>query len=91
MVSENVLREFQLQPGTLFENMVIEGLDVMAFNAGQRLKIADTVLEVTIPCDPCVQMDRIRRGLKQELIGRRGMFVKVIAGGTIRVGDSVVL
>jgi len=89
MISNAVLEEFELEAGMLRENMVVDGLDVMTLREGQRLKIGDTVLEVTIPCDPCGQMNRLRSGLKHALIGRRGMFAKVITAGTIRIGDPV--
>src|SRR5580765_409084 len=58
MVSSSVLDEFAVPPGALFENLVIDNLDVMALEAGRRLNIGDAVLEVTMPCEPCVQMDR---------------------------------
>jgi MOSC domain-containing protein YiiM len=34
-------------------------------------------------------MDEIRDGLKQELVGRRGMVAIVMQGGTIKVGDTI--
>jgi MOSC domain-containing protein YiiM len=89
MISDKILREFDLKPGALHENMVVDGVDVMTFNRGQRLQIGDVVLEVTIACEPCVQMDRLRPGLKKALDGKRGMFAKVVTAGTIRVGDIV--
>ena len=39
MISNSVLEEFELLPGSLSENMVIDGFDVMRFNDGQRLQI----------------------------------------------------
>jgi len=91
MLSSEVLQEFELRPGSLFENIVLEGVDVMALSPGQRLHIGNSVLEVTVPCQPCVQMERIRKGLKQALAGKRGMFAQVVTTGTIRVGDRVML
>jgi MOSC domain-containing protein YiiM len=91
MLSSDVLQEFELHPGSLFENIVVEGVDVMALSPGQRLHIGNSVLEVTVPCQPCVQMERIRKGLKQALAGKRGMFAQVVTTGTIRVGDRVML
>jgi len=91
MISNSVLEEFELLPGSLSENMVIDGLDVMRFNDGQRLQIGQVVLEVLGPCDPCTQMDRIRNGLKQTLNGKRGRFAKVVTTGVIRVGDAITL
>ena len=34
-------------------------------------------------------MDEIRLGLKDELVGRRGMVSRVIQGGPIRGGDAI--
>jgi MOSC domain-containing protein YiiM len=58
---------------------------------GQRLRIGEALLEVTIPCAPCKRMDDIRPGLQEELRGRRGMLCRVVECGAIRVGDSVEL
>jgi hypothetical protein len=89
MLSDEVLREFDLAPGMLSENVVIDGFDVMSLAPGQQLRIGEAVLEVTVPCEPCIQMERIRRGLKRGLEGKRGMFARVLTPGTIRVGDPV--
>jgi uncharacterized protein YcbX len=91
MVSGFVLDELGITPGSLFENMVIDNLDVMSLKTGQRLGIGNAELEVTIPCAPCIQMDRVRKGLRQALDGKRGMFARVVTAGTIRVGDRVTL
>jgi len=91
MISNSVLEEYELSPGSLSENMVVDGLDVMRFDSGQRLQIGQAVLEVLGPCDPCSQMDRIRNGLKQTLVGKRGRFAKVVTAGVIRVGDAITL
>ncbi len=89
MLSNDVLSEFDLAPGSLSENMVVDGLDVMKLSPGQQLRIGDAILEVTIPCEPCVQMERIQHGLKRALAGKRGMFARVLTPGTIRIGDTV--
>ena len=89
VLSGDVLREFELAPGSLFENMTIDGIDVMQLKPGQQLHIGDVVLEVTLPCEPCIQMERIRQGLQRALNGKRGMFVRVIKPGTLRVDDAV--
>jgi len=89
MISGGVLEDLGLESGAVFENVVIDGLDVMSFAEGQRLRVGEALLEVTVPCEPCVMMDRIRHGLQRALQGRRGMFAKVVAKGAIHVGDSV--
>jgi MOSC domain-containing protein YiiM len=89
MMSGSVLDELHIEPGAISENVVIDGLDVMTLQHGQQLRIGDAIVAVTIPCDPCIQMDRLRYGLQDDLQYRRGMFVKVVAPGTVRVGDPV--
>jgi MOSC domain-containing protein YiiM len=89
LISRSLLSEFDLRPGTLHENIVIEGLNVMNLSSGQALKIGTATFQVTVPCEPCVQVDRIRPGLKAALKDRRGMFAQVASPGCIRIGDSV--
>jgi len=79
-------------PGTIKENVTVEGVDVMQLPAGSRVRLGRTaVLEITAICEPCFRMDEIREGLKQELEGRRGMVSRVVRGGTISVGDSITI
>ena len=77
-------------PGTIKENVTVEGVDVMQLPAGSRVRLGrSAVLEITAVCDPCFRMDEIRDGLKQELEGRRGMVARVVQGGTINIGDPI--
>jgi MOSC domain-containing protein YiiM len=89
MISGSVLDELRLSPGSIFENVVVDGFDMMALKEGQRLAIGKAIVEVTIPCEPCSRMDRVRHGLKMALKDRRGMFAKVVEPGTIRIGETV--
>ena len=89
LMSGHILDELDVKPGAISENVVIDGIDVMALQEGQKLRLGDAFVAVTIPCDPCVQMDRVRSGLQDALQNRRGMFVKVLAPGTVRAGDRV--
>ncbi len=79
-------------PGTIKENVTVEGVDVMRLPAGTRMRLGrSAVLEITAVCEPCFRMDEIRDGLKQELEGRRGMVSRVVQGGTINVGDPITI
>jgi MOSC domain-containing protein YiiM len=92
LADKEALEAVKVQPGTIKENLTVEGLDVMALPAGSRLHLgASAVLEITKVCEPCFRMDEIREGLRQELEGRRGMVSKVIQGGSIRVGDPIMV
>jgi len=89
LLSGSVLDELSLAPGSIYENVVIDGIDVMGLHQGQTLRIGDASVTVTVPCEPCIQMERVREGLQAALANRRGMFVRVVAEGTVRVGDRV--
>jgi MOSC domain-containing protein YiiM len=55
------------------------------------LRIGESLLEITAPCNPCPRMDEIRMGLQEELRGQRGWLCRVVASGMIRKGDAVVV
>jgi MOSC domain-containing protein YiiM len=77
-------------PGTIKENVTVEGVDVMQLPAGSLVRLGcSVVLEITAVCEPCFRMDEIRDGLKQELEGKRGMVSRVVRGGVINVGDPI--
>lgn len=73
-------------------NLLIDGLDLPQVE-GARLRIGDVVLLVTQECDPCSRMEEIEHGLKAALTPdwRGGVLAKVLAGGTIAVGDTIEL
>lgn len=83
------LEAMQLRPGLIRENVTTRGLDLKSLRRGQRLRVGQALLEVTLPCEPCGRMDDIRQGLQEELRGRRGMLCQVVEGGVIRRGDRI--
>jgi MOSC domain-containing protein YiiM len=90
LADKEALDAVNVQPGTIKENLTVEGLNVMELPPGSRLHLGATaVLEITKVCEPCFRMDEIRMGLKEELVGRRGMVARVINGGSISVGDRI--
>ncbi len=89
LVDRETLEAMELRPGMLRENITTDGLNVSSLPIGQRLRIGEARLEVTMVCTPCNQMERIRAGLRKELWSRRGMLCRVLDGGIIRPGDSI--
>lgn len=86
------LDALDLEAGTIKENVTVEGLAVMKLEPGTRLRLGNSaVLEVNKVCEPCFRMDEIREGLRLELEGRRGMMTNVVEGGSIQVGDPIVV
>jgi MOSC domain-containing protein YiiM len=92
LADREALDALGIAPGTIKENVTVEGLNVMRLPVGTRVRIgAQAVLEVTSICEPCFRMDEIRPGLRAELEGRRGMNTRVVDGGPIAVGDAVLV
>lgn len=89
LVDEETLRSVDLQPGDLNENLTIRGLDVNTLKPGQQICIGEARLEVTGPCTVCSELENVRSGLKEELRDRRGMLTRVLATGTVRLGDAL--
>jgi len=90
LVDQAELDLLGLPGGVLKENVLVEGIPLESLQAGQRLHLGpEVVLELTEPCVPCSKLERIRPGLISEAWGHRGQLARVVAGGTIRVGDPV--
>jgi MOSC domain-containing protein YiiM len=91
LMSGSVMDQLALVPGTIHENVVVDGIDVMTLQEGQQLQLGGARVSVTMPCEPCIQMERVRKGLQDALEKRRGMFVRVITPGLVKVSDTVEL
>jgi MOSC domain-containing protein YiiM len=89
LVDNETLELMELRPGVIRENITTTGLNVNGLALGQQLRVGESRLEVSAVCTPCDLMEAIRPGLRRELRGRRGMLCRVIAGGTIRTGDTI--
>jgi MOSC domain-containing protein YiiM len=84
------LKELDLSPGIIKENITVEGLDLSTVEAGHVFFVGDQVtLEATGDCLPCARMDAIRPGLQTDLQGRRGIISTVLNGGALKVGDTI--
>src|SRR4029077_16967889 len=89
LMDSETLELMELAPGIIRENITTRGINVNGLNAGQHLRAGAAQLEVSMVCNTCDQMEKIRPGLRRELRGRRGMLCRVIAGGIIRQGDAI--
>ena len=83
------LERLGVPPGAVKENVTTRGLHFHQLRPGQHLRIGGSLLEITLPCDPCSRMDEIRQGLQEELRGQRGWLCRVVESGTIRRGDRI--
>ncbi len=91
LIEKETLDEFGLVPGQIKENITIEGIRVAGLSEGTLLEAGEALLEVTGDCQPCQYIEDIRPGLRNEMTGRRGTLCRVIEGGSVQVGDSILL
>ena len=91
LVSSEHLDAVSVEPGDIRENVTVDGADVQTWPIGQRVRVGDALLEITMVCEPCHRMDELRDGLRDELEDRRGMLAHVVEGGEIALGDEITL
>jgi MOSC domain-containing protein YiiM len=89
LMDVETLQRLGVPPGAVKENVTTRGLHFQRLRPGQHLRIGGSLLEITLPCDPCSRMDEIRQGLQEELRGQRGWLCRVVESGTIRRGDRI--
>ncbi len=99
LLSELRGKGFDIAPGQIGENVLTENLDLLALSARTRLLLGETaIVEVTGLRDPCVQLDRFRKGLMAAVLDRdangalvrkAGIMSIVLAGGKVRPGDRI--
>ncbi|NLO97717.1 MAG: MOSC domain-containing protein [Peptococcaceae bacterium] len=91
--SINKLRAAGLQDlvnGRFAENITTEGLVLYELPIGTRLKIGETVLEVTQIGKACHNSGcAIKRAAGDCVMPREGIFAKVIVPGWIKPGDEI--
>jgi len=90
---------FAVAAGDLGENVTTAGIDLLGLATGTVLRLGpDVLLGITGLRNPCVQIDRFRRGLRAAVIDRdedgspvlrAGIMAVVLRGGTVTVGDPV--
>jgi len=89
LVDRETLDALEIGPGMIRENITTEGLNVNGLTPGASLYVGEALLEVTMACTPCGQMDDLRPGLRREIRGRRGMLCRIVKSGIIRRGDAI--
>jgi len=81
---------FQTAPGQMGEQIVVAGVAVERLRPGDRLLVgSETCLEVVNPRAGCQRFKEIQGQPLTASSGRLGVMMRVVTGGTIRVGDSV--
>ena len=80
-----------IDPVVVRRNIVISGLNLLALK-NQRFRLGDALLEFTDPCHPCSAMEQaLGRGGYNAMRGHGGICARLIEGGMIRIGDTLVV
>lgn len=81
-----------VNPGDFAENITIEGLVLYELPVGTRLFVGEEVLlEVTQIGKECHSGCEIQKQVGSCIMPTQGIFAKVLSGGMIHVGDTVVV
>lgn len=77
-------------PGDFAENLTTEGIDLMGLPVGAKMNIGASVeAEVSQIGKLCHSRCAIFEAAGDCVMPREGIFVKVLKGGSIRVGDEI--
>lgn len=88
IASAPVYARLGLEPCALRENFLVDG-EIERLASGQVLRIGkSTLVRLTIPCEPCAKLNRVRAGLARDVAGHRGFLARVLTDGEVRVGDE---
>jgi MOSC domain-containing protein YiiM len=99
LFDELAAKGFDVGPGELGENITTRGLAVLDLPAGTELRLgAAAVVRITGLRNPCVQIDRFRKGLMAAVLDRTphgalvrkaGVMGVVVRGGYVAPGDPI--
>ncbi|SDE70786.1 MOSC domain-containing protein [Sporomusa acidovorans] len=78
-----------LEAGNFAENITTEGIVLYELPVGTKLKIGETVMEVTQIGKECHKGCAIREKTGDCVMPREGIFTKVLTPGWIKAGDTI--
>ncbi|GKU24847.1 MOSC domain-containing protein [Clostridium folliculivorans] len=78
-----------LTPGKFAENITTEGIVLHELPIGTRLKIGETIQEVTQIGKECHNGCAIKNEVGKCIMPTEGIFTRIIKGGVIRPGDTI--
>jgi MOSC domain-containing protein YiiM len=72
-------------------NLVTDGVSLTLL-VGRTFCVGDVVLRGVRTCPPCTHLESLTRsGVRQALADRGGLRADIVRGGTLRIGDEIVV
>jgi MOSC domain-containing protein YiiM len=81
----------KLGAGVFAENITTQGIELKTLPIGTKLKIGETIQEVSKIGKECHHGCAIKQQTGTCVMPTDGIFTKVLQGGTVRSGDSIEL
>lgn len=81
--------DIEIPYGSLGENILVD-INPYSLLPGDKLQIADTILEITQNCTLCKGLSSVSSKLPKILKNDRGIFAKVISGKSVIKIDDVI-
>ena len=78
-----------LKHGDFAENITTEGIVLHELPVGTRLKIGETIQEVTQIGKECHTGCAIAKQVGKCIMPKEGIFTRVIKGGLVKAGDKI--
>jgi len=78
-----------VQEGSFAENITTRGIELHTLPVGTRMRIGKTLVEVTQIGKLCHTKCAVFRAVGDCVMPREGIFVRVLEGGEVAVGDPV--
>ncbi|MDR1677393.1 MAG: MOSC domain-containing protein [Deltaproteobacteria bacterium] len=81
----------QVTHGDFGENILVSGINLKTIPVGTKLTLGQATLEVTQIGKECHSHCQIFKRVGDCIMPREGIFAKVLSGGEIKAGDTVVV
>ena len=75
--------------GVFAENITTDGIELFSIPVGTKLKVGETLFEVTQIGKECHQGCEIRNLVGDCVMPREGIFGRVLKGGVVKAGDEI--
>jgi len=90
-IEEFRARGAKVEFGAFGENLIVDGYHFKELPVGTRFRAGDVLLEMTQIGKECHSHCQIYKVMGDCIMPREGVFARVLEGGTIKVGDEIVI